>query len=556
MFTPVGAGLGLVAICVGIVACVLDVVVMMRTLADREMRILPAMRQGLTFVALRLPRLLRFSLSLVMRVLAIALPFLVAMLAIAYWLLSDYDINYYLTNRPPQAVLAAVLIGPLAVSLCLVLLARLTSWSLALQLVVGQGMRSAAAFRKSSMLLTGRRSQLFWQFSAWLIARILMSITVATLFGAAIGGTPFLLADSLRLIAGVTLGLLLVWGFANALISALSNGALASLLLSEYTAVARAQLFQRDTGEQPDRDRNVPLWPALAVASGCLAGGLIFSDHVLNRIGGHGQQTVEVIAHRGAAGTRPENTMSAVEKAIEDGADWVEVDVQETAEGEVIVAHDSDFMKSAGVNLKVWEATMADLARIDIGSSFDHAYASERTPTLRDVLQVARGKSKVMIELKYYGHNEDLEERVARIVDQTGMVDQIAVMSLKIPMVERIQRIRPEWRKGILAARAIGDLSALDADFVAVNTGQVSIDLVDRCHARGKQIYVWTVDDPVTMSHMISLGVDGLITNQPGLARQVTERRNALSAAERLLLWLADSFSVGNFKLIGDEGDA
>jgi glycerophosphoryl diester phosphodiesterase len=298
----------------------------------------------------------------------------------------------------------------------------------------------------------------------------------------------------------------------------------------------------------------VPLWAVLALASACVAAGLILSDHVLNRLGS--PQTVEIIAHRGAAGIRPENTMSAVVKAIEDGADWVEIDVQETADGEVIIAHDSDFMKSSGVNLKVWNATMADLARIDIGSSFDPAYSAERTPTLRAVLLAARGRSKVMIELKYYGHNVDLEGRVARIVEETGMTDQIAVMSLKIGMVEKMRSLRPGWRTGILAARAIGDLSKLETDYIAVNTGQISIDLIKRSNAKGKQLYAWTVDDPVTMSRMISMGVDGLITNQPALARHVMERRNALAAPERLLLWLADSFGVGSFRLVANEGDA
>ena len=248
--------------------------------------------------------------------------------------------------------------------------------------------------------------------------------------------------------------------------------------------------------------------------------------------------------------------MAAVLKAIEDGADWVEIDVQETADGEVIVAHDSDFMKLAGVDLKVWNATMADLASIDIGSSFDPAYAAERTPTLRDVLLAARGKSKVMIELKYYGHDVDLENRVARIVEETGMTDQIAVMSLKLPMVEKMRGLRPGWRTGILAAGAVGDLSKLDTDYIAVNTGQVSVGLIKRTKAAGKQLYVWTVDDPVTMSRMISMGVDGLISNQPALARQVIDQRNALSAPERLLLWVADSFGIGSFRLVANEQDA
>ena len=98
--------------------------------------------------------------------------------------------------------------------------------------------------------------------------------------------------------------------------------------------------------------------------------------------------------------------------------------------------------------------------------------------------------------------------------------------------------LRPGWRTGILAARAIGDLSKLETDYLAVNTGQISLDLIKRSNAEGKLLYAWTVDDPVTMSRMISMGVDGLITNQPALARQVMERRNALATPERLLLWV------------------
>jgi glycerophosphoryl diester phosphodiesterase len=294
----------------------------------------------------------------------------------------------------------------------------------------------------------------------------------------------------------------------------------------------------------------VPPWIILAPASACVAAGLVLTDGLLTRISS--PQTVEIIAHRGAAGARPENTMAAVLKAIDDGADWVEIDVQETADGEVIVAHDSDFMKSAGVELKVWNATMADVARIDVGSSFDPTYADERTPTLRDVLMAARGKSRVMIELKYYGHNIELEDRV----EETETTDNIAVMSLKLPIVEKMRGLRPRWRTGILAARAVGDLSRLDTNFIAVNTGQVSVDLIRRCKAEGKKLYAWTVDEPVTMSRMISMGVDGLITNHPALARRVMERRNALSVPERLLLWVADSFGIGSFRLVANESDA
>ena len=554
LLTPAGLCIVLIAISLGIAAAVLDVTVMMHTLTTRELRVLPAIREGVAFIIPRFARILRFSLGLFLRVFGIAVPFVLAMAATAYWLLREYDINYYLTYRPPQALLAAAIIAALAMIMGLVLLSKLTGWALALQLVVGRGVRPLAAFKESAALLQGRKLIVFWQIVVWLAFRLLMTGAIAVLFGALIGGMPSLFGDSLRLVAGLTLVLLLAWGLVSALVSALSNGALARLLLSEFFEVTGQESLSATAVVGASAGRRVPLWGVLGLASACLAVGLFLTDNLLTRISSH--QTVEIIAHRGAAGIRPENTMAAVLKAIEDGADWVEIDVQETADGEVIVAHDSDFMKSAGVELKVWNATMGDLARIDIGSSFDPAYAAERTPTLREVLVAARGKSGVMIELKYYGHNVDLEDRVARIVEETAMTDQIAVISLKVPMIEKMRGLRPGWRTGILAARAVGDMSKLDTDYIAVNTGQVSAGLIKRSKAAGKKLYVWTVDEPVTMSRMISMGVDGLITNQPALARQVMERRNALSVPERLLLWVADSFGIGSFRLVANERDA
>jgi glycerophosphoryl diester phosphodiesterase len=258
------------------------------------------------------------------------------------------------------------------------------------------------------------------------------------------------------------------------------------------------------------------------------------------------EDEIEIIAHRGAAGARPENTMAAFALAIEEGATWVELDVQESADGEVIVMHDSDYMKIAGVDLKVWNATMDALADIDIGSWFDPAYASERTPLLRDVLELAKDSgSGVLIELKYYGHDEKLEQRVADVVEETGMTDQVQAMSLKYAAVRRMKALRPDWRVGLLATATVGDLPALEADFLAVNMATASPRLTRDARAAGKEVYVWTVNDPLSMSHMASLGVSGLITDEPALARAVLAQRAALGAAERLVLALGSKLGLG-----------
>jgi glycerophosphoryl diester phosphodiesterase len=263
-----------------------------------------------------------------------------------------------------------------------------------------------------------------------------------------------------------------------------------------------------------------------------LLGGLLVDDIQV-------EDTVTVAAHRGAAGKAPENTLAAVRAAIEDGADWVEIDVQETADGEAVVVHDSDFMKVAGVNLKVWNATLTQLQTIDVGSWFAAEFSGERVPTLLEVLEEARGKCRVLIELKYYGHDQQLERRVVDIVEKAQMAEDIAVMSLKYDGIQKIRALRGGWTVGLLSAKALGNLTKLDADFLAVNMGMAKPQFLRRAHSAGKQVFVWTVNDAVSMSRMMSLGVDGIITDEPAMAREVLADRADLSSAERLLIQAA-----------------
>ena len=170
---------------------------------------------------------------------------------------------------------------------------------------------------------------------------------------------------------------------------------------------------------------------ALLLIGGTAVAGLV-GAWLLNGIQVH--DNIVVAAHRGAAGKAPENTLASVRQAIKDGADWIEIeieiDVQETIDGEVVLIHDSDFMKLAGVDLKVWYGTLKQLREIDIGSWFGPEFSAERVPTLTEVLDETRGQSRVVIGLKYYGHDQQLEQRAVDIVEQAGMVNDVAIMSL------------------------------------------------------------------------------------------------------------------------------
>jgi glycerophosphoryl diester phosphodiesterase len=193
-------------------------------------------------------------------------------------------------------------------------------------------------------------------------------------------------------------------------------------------------------------------------------------------------------------------------------------------------------MKIGGNPLRVWNGDFATIREIDVGTWFDPAFAAERVPTLGEVLEAVRGKARLVIELKYYGHDQQLEQRVIDVVEAHDMAQEVALMSLSLPGIQKARALRPGWHSGLLAATAVGDLSRLDMDFLAVNAGMANRRFIERAHQRGRRVFVWTINDPASMSYWMSRGVDGIITDEPAMARRVLEERAEMGPAERLLI--------------------
>jgi len=344
--------------------------------------------------------------------------------------------------------------------------------------------------------------------------------------------------DSINLLVLVLGGLVALLSLGNLLVTTLAFGTFACLLVilfDQYGPDIKA-FDPTDSNKQGRRLRMTASRFALLLI-GSTAVAILLGTWLMNDIQTH--DNVAVIAHRGAAGKAPENTLASIHQAMNDGADWIEIDVQETMNGEVVVIHDSDFMKLSGKDLKVWNSTLEELREIDVGSWFGPEFSAERVPTLAQVLEETRGQSSVLIELKYYGHDQELEQRVVDIVEKAGRVNDVAVMSLKPGGIKKFHALRPDWVVGLLSSKAIGNLLDLDMDFLAVNMGMATPGFIRSAHSAGKQVFVWTVNDQVSMSRMMSLGVDGIITDEPELARNVLADRSKLSSIERLLIHTA-----------------
>jgi len=493
---------------------------------------------SLYFTARRAKRIFLFAIRLVIKVLVIVVPFLAIGGAVAWFLITDYDINYYLTEKPPVFLAAVAVIGLLLLTMSAILIRRLLAWSLALPLLLFTDVSPARSFVESENFTQSNKRLFFMALGIWALAALLLGTVV-------LGSVHFLGArlvplffDSINLLVLVLGGLVAFLSLGNLLVSALSLGTFACLLVVLYDQYGPA-LSTSDLKDSKKQDRRLrmtaPRFALLLISFTAVA--VFLGTWLVNGIQTH--DDVAVIAHRGAAGKAPENTLASIRQAVKDGADWIEIDVQETLDGKVVVIHDSDFMKLAGRDLKVWNSTVKELQEIDVGSWFGPEFSAERVPTLAQVLEEVRGQSRVLIELKYYGHDRQLEQRVVDIVEKAVMVNDVAVMSLEHSGIKKFHALRPDWVVGLLSSKAIGNLSDLDVDFLAINMGMATPEFIRRALKADMQLFVWTVNDQVSMSRMMSLGVDGIITDEPELARNVLTDRAELNSIERLLIHTA-----------------
>ena len=486
-------------------------------------------------------RIFGFAWRLVLRILSIVLPFVAAAAGAFKLLLTDYDINFYLTVKPTEFWIASGIIVLLLAGMSVLLLGKLLGWCMAIPLLLFGDASVARCFRDSKILASGRRRQFIIRLAT--LAGVLVMLNAVLFFLLSkIGDLLVPLAlNSTQLLLIVLGGLLATATLFGFVVTAFAAGSFAYVVVDQYFEVAPQSAasinFPVPEQSKANEGARLPLKQLIIsliaiVGVAALTGNWLVNSTAVN-------ESVQVIAHRGAAGRTPENTMASMRAAIEDHADWIEIDVQETADGEIVLLHDSDFMKLSGVNLKIWDGALADVLEIDVGSWFAPEYADQRVPKLSEVLQLARGKCGVIIELKYYGHNDQLEERVIELVEQADMADDVMIMSLEYKGISKVRALRPDWTVGLLAAQAAGNLTQLDVDFLAVSSALLSPQLVLSANNAGQQLFVWTLNDSYSMNRAISLDVDGIITDEPALAREVLKERSEMTQSELLLLHTA-----------------
>ena len=235
------------------------------------------------------------------------------------------------------------------------------------------------------------------------------------------------------------------------------------------------------------------------------------------------------LAHRGASHEAPANTLAAFLLARELGADGLELDVQLSRDGEVVVIHDYTVDATTDGHGRVRDKTLAELKALDAGAWFDPVFSGQRIPTLREVVDAVGRDLLINVELKTEsGKDDGLASAVVRIVEENHLLDRVVISSFNPLALWRVRRLNPWVPVGMLYCEGLPFFLSRPwlRHLVRPEALHPEWSLVDDrylrwARKRGYRVHTWTVDDPARMWQLAQAGVDLIITNRPDLLRQV-----------------------------------
>jgi glycerophosphoryl diester phosphodiesterase len=463
------------------------------------------------------------------------LPFVLLALLTHALFLSQHDIYFYLTDRPPAFWLAAGVGGVIVLAASVIGMVLYVRWAFALPILLFENQPARAALRASRERVRGAAWRIGFVIIGWRVVVLLLSAALLAAFRFAAVAVLERTEES-RLALVVLLvahgGLLATASFATVV----GQGLIARrlyLIRSEQVGVSRPEGLETALGSGSP----IPPW---SWRLACLTMPLFLLAPLAVWIGlpqyvEAGEQ-VKVTAHRGHSRAAPENTLSAIRKAIESGADYAEIDVQMTSDGVVLLLHDRDLKRVAGDSRRLGDLTFEEVRKLEVGSWFDPSFAGERIPTLAEAIELARGRIKLNIEMKFFGPDPRLAPEVARLLREKDFEADCIITSFELEALDEVKKINPRQRTGLIVAHVLGDVNRLGIDALSVRQEALSDEMLRDAHRRGREVHVWTVNEPREMTRLMMRGVDNIITSDPDLMIRVRGEWKSLTGTERLLL--------------------
>jgi len=248
-------------------------------------------------------------------------------------------------------------------------------------------------------------------------------------------------------------------------------------------------------------------------------GGIINDTGFLNQ--------TKVTAHRGFSSKAPENTEPAFREALEIGADFIELDVQLSSDGKVVVFHDKSLSRITGINENVENKTYSELMELDTGKWFSDEFSGTPIMMLDEVLERFGNKINLNIEIKKTGSEQITAIKAVELIEKYGCEDSCCITSFSYNALRTVKRENSDIKTGLIAniMTYAGYSSLHDIDALSLNKKFVSQNLINSIHLSGKRVFVWTVNDKSEAERFIAMGVDNIITDKPDMAIKVVSSK-------------------------------
>ncbi len=229
------------------------------------------------------------------------------------------------------------------------------------------------------------------------------------------------------------------------------------------------------------------------------------------------------IAHRGASGLAPENTLAAFSKALEIGVDAIELDVHATKDRKVVVIHDSTLDRTTDAKGKVSELTLAEVLKADAGIRFGREFSQVKVPTLKESLDLIKGNAITVVEIK----QQDIAGEVVKAIEDTNALDDIVVISFHPSVLCDVRQINPRIPTGLLiganasetpyvqGVEYVHKTAEVGASTLSLSHPAVTPELAQTVRERGVNLWTWTIDEVDRMREVLDCGVDGITSNYP-----------------------------------------
>lgn len=232
------------------------------------------------------------------------------------------------------------------------------------------------------------------------------------------------------------------------------------------------------------------------------------------------------IAHRGASGIAPENTLTAFKTAIEIGVDAIELDLHGTVDDQIVVIHDPTLDRTTNLNGLIKQITLNKIKHVDAGSWFDKKFKGEPIPTLSEVLTFAADKTISVLEIK----DTTITKRVVEIVREMDVLNQVIIISFDFSTIETVRSVEPKISTGLLIGGRNGNvcpiqlcqkLSLIGSNILNVHHELITPEFAYEVRRRGITLWCWTVDDIDRIRELLSYGVQGITSNYPDIFEKV-----------------------------------